>query len=72
MAAPHANTVRRTQGKRDAHCDALAPPPSSEVAKKDWRKALVIQFRATRKRALRQAIDRYSGRAVATPAHSEL
>ena len=48
-------------------------PTSTELHRaKDWRKAMIMQFRATRKRALRLAIARFSGKAPLEGGHSEL
>ena len=57
-----------------AHIDAHAMPrtPSAIDRKTKWREALILEFRATRKRALRHAINRFSGVPAAEVDRSEL
>ena len=63
--APHC--AHTTRSLRRTH------PPSTELHRaKDWRKAMIMEFRATRKRALRLAIARFSGKAPVEGGHSEL
>lgn len=54
----------------DAHA-AHKPSPAID-RKTKWREAVILEFRATRKRALRHAIERFSGAAAEAVDRSEL